>query len=277
MSAVDRDAVAIAVGAISAGGRGENAYAVGAPGDAARVVIARDDELAALGFARPFCARAAAIDGGLDRATALLSRALDDPVRALEVARPSFRRERVGVAIGTSSGGMESATRLFALQRAGLVVSPDIARAATYFAPLDAAIARLGVTPARVTQVLAACASSSIAIGLAARWLDAGLCDLVIAGGYDAVTPFVAAGFEVLRATSATRPRPFRVGRDGMALGEGAAIVALVRGDDTRGAGVLARFAGFGASTDAVHITAPDRTGAGLARAARAALADAST
>ncbi|HEY4116433.1 MAG TPA: beta-ketoacyl synthase N-terminal-like domain-containing protein, partial [Byssovorax sp.] len=183
----------------------------------------------------------------------------------------------VGVAVGTSSGGMESATRLFALRRAGKDVPPELARATTYFAPLDAAIARLGVPPARVTQVLAACAASTIAIGLAARWLDAGLCDVVIAGGYDAVTPFVAAGFEVLRATSPTRPRPFRMGRDGMALGEGAALVALVRGDDAQGAGVLARFSGFGASTDAVHITAPDRTGAGLARAARAALVDAST
>jgi 3-oxoacyl-[acyl-carrier-protein] synthase-1/3-oxoacyl-[acyl-carrier-protein] synthase II len=60
-----------------------------------------------------------------------------------------------------------------------------------------------------------------------------------------------------------------------MALGEGAAIVALVRGDDTRGARVHARFAGFGASNDATHLTAPDRTGGGLARAASAALGDA--
>ncbi len=60
-----------------------------------------------------------------------------------------------------------------------------------------------------------------------------------------------------------------------MSLGEGAAVVALVRGDDTRGAPVMARIAGFGASNDAVHITAPDCTGSGLCRAARAAMADA--
>ncbi len=60
-----------------------------------------------------------------------------------------------------------------------------------------------------------------------------------------------------------------------MALGEGAAIVALVRGDDTRGAPVALRLSGFGVSNDATHITAPDRTGQGLARAAAAALAGA--
>ena len=50
-----------------------------------------------------------------------------------------------------------------------------------------------------------------------------------LAGGFDAISIFVAAGFEALRATTATVPRPFRLGRDGMALGEGAAILALAR------------------------------------------------
>jgi 3-oxoacyl-[acyl-carrier-protein] synthase-1/3-oxoacyl-[acyl-carrier-protein] synthase II len=86
------------------------------------------------------------------------------------------------------------------------------------------------------------------------------------------VTVFVAAGFEALRATTAAPPpRPFRVGRDGMARGEGAAVLALARaaGDD---AGARAFVTGFGASSDAVHLTAPDREGNGLARAAAAAL-----
>src|SRR5437899_1896737 len=79
-------------------------------------------------------------------------------------------------------------------------------------------------------------------------------------------------GVEAIRATTATLPRPFRVGRDGMALGEGAAILALARESvgPTRG-----YVAGFGASTDAVHLTAPDATGRGLATAAKLALADA--
>jgi 3-oxoacyl-[acyl-carrier-protein] synthase-1/3-oxoacyl-[acyl-carrier-protein] synthase II len=113
-----------------------------------------------------------------------------------------------------------------------------------------------------------------VAIGLALRWLDRGACDLVFAGGYDALSVFVAAGFEALRATTSSRPRPFRIGRDGMCLGEGAGVLALVPEARTGGAPVVLRLAGFGASTDAVHITAPDRTGSGLIRAAGRALAD---
>jgi len=138
----------------------------------------------------------------------------------------------------------------------------------------------------RRTLILAACAASTIAIGLGLRWLDRGACDLVIAGGFDAVSVFVAAGFEALRATTATAPRPFRKARDGMCLGEGAGLVALVRRGEERAARAhpplgdaaptLHMFVtGFGAATDAVHITAPDPTGGGLTRAARAALHDA--
>ncbi|MCC6556259.1 MAG: 3-oxoacyl-ACP synthase, partial [Polyangiaceae bacterium] len=171
-----------------------------------------------------------------------------------------------------------AAERFFAARAGGAGVAElaELARGATYFAPLDASLAAHGLERApRRTQILAACAASTIAIGVGLRWLDRDACDLVLAGGYDALSVFVAAGFEALRATTATRPRPFRIGRDGMSLGEGAAVLALVREDRARGAPILLRVAGFGASTDAVHITAPDRTGAGLARAARAALADA--
>jgi 3-oxoacyl-[acyl-carrier-protein] synthase-1/3-oxoacyl-[acyl-carrier-protein] synthase II len=105
------------------------------------------------------------------------------------------------------------------------------------------------------------------------RWLDRGTCDLVLAGGFDAVTVLVAAGFEVLRAiTAVPPPRPFRIDRDGMALGDGAAVLALAR-DDGRPA--HSHLLGFGASSDAVHLTAPDRNGTGLARAATAALEEA--
>jgi 3-oxoacyl-[acyl-carrier-protein] synthase-1/3-oxoacyl-[acyl-carrier-protein] synthase II len=98
----------------------------------------------------------------------------------------------------------------------------------------------------------------------------------VLAGGYDALSLFVAAGFEAIRATTASRPNPFRRGRDGMALGEGACVLAIDRApSDVDAQAGWAQLLGFGAADDAVHITAPDRTGAGLARAAAAALADA--
>jgi 3-oxoacyl-[acyl-carrier-protein] synthase-1/3-oxoacyl-[acyl-carrier-protein] synthase II len=280
------DACVVAIGAVSALGVGREAYDVAREGEPARSAIRRDPELEAAGLRRPFAARAPASVGAAfaDRATGLLASALADAARALDAARPGFRAERVGVAVGTSSGGMLSAERFFAararLQAGEPPASDDdlaeLARRATYFAPLDDALAATGLAPfvARKSHVLAACAASTVALGLALRWLDRGACDVVLAGGYDALSVFVAAGFEALRATTASRSRPFCLERDGMSLGEGAAIVALVREGDTRGAPVLARVAGFGASTDAVHITAPDRTGAGLARAGAAAIAD---
>ncbi|MFO0757178.1 MAG: beta-ketoacyl synthase N-terminal-like domain-containing protein [Byssovorax sp.] len=268
----------IAAGAVSALGLGRAAHAAGKPGEAAHVAIARDPALQAGGLARPFAARAPA-DLGVapsdDRAADLLRAALGQLLAELDRVRPGFRGEQLGIAIGTSSGGMLSAERFFAARAQGSTTA-TLCRKATYFAPLDEALDEAGLgAVARRTQVLAACAASTLAIGIGMRWLDRGACDLVIAGGYDGLGVFVASGFEVLRATSASLPRPFRVGRDGMALGEGAGLVALVRAGDERHARALVHVAGFGASTDAVHITAPDRTGDGLRRAAEAALADA--
>ncbi len=196
-------------------------------------------------------------------------------VRALDEHRPGWRAERIGIAMGTSSGGMLTAERFFAARAAGKDLAP-LARRATYFAPMVDVLAAYGLGDvSRRTLLLAACAASTIAIGLGVRWLDRGACDLVIAGGFDALSTFVASGFEALRATTASAPRPFRKGRDGMCLGEGAGVVALVRRGEERSARSRLFVCGFGASTDAVHITAPDATGGGLARAAQAALHDA--
>ena len=274
------DACVIAVGAVSPFGLGDEATPAAVAGEPARVAITRDAVLEAAGLRRPFVARAPAALGEApapsgDRAADLLLAALAQVTAALDATRPGWRRERLGVAVGTSSGGMLTSERFFAARAAGSA-TPELARGATYFAPLDAALAALDLDTVKPrAQILAACAASTIALGLGLRWLDRGACDLVLAGGYDAVSVFVAAGFEVLRATTAGSPRPFRVGRDGMCLGEGAGIVALVREGDRGSALPLVRIAGFGASNDAVHITAPDRTGSGLARAGAAALADA--
>jgi 3-oxoacyl-[acyl-carrier-protein] synthase II len=256
----------VAFGAVSALGEGEQAYSAGTVGEGARVAIARDEELARAGLGRPLAARAPLASTEEDRATTILKRALALCATDLDRVRPAWRRERVGLAIGTSSGGMRSAERLFA-------GDATMAAHATYFAPLSAATSSLRLAFAPATLVLGACAAGAIAIGLGARWLREGACDLVLAGGFDAVSVFVAAGFEVLRATTGNAPpRPFRVGRDGMVLGEAAAVLALAPPGDPR---ARAYVAGFGASADAVHLTAPDRTGDGLARAAEAALREA--
>ncbi|MEP7052341.1 MAG: beta-ketoacyl synthase N-terminal-like domain-containing protein [Pseudomonadota bacterium] len=260
----------LAAGVVSPLGEGPAAFSVGELGARAVTRVRADAEFAAAGLRRPNVARAE-LDAPGDRASALLDRALTLLVAELDRALPNFRSLRVGIALGTSSGGLGALTELLAARARQQPVSREQAQASSYFGPLRV-LERLGVEPVRLTQVLAACASSTVAMGVGCRWLEAGVCDLVIAGGYDALTLFAAAGFEVLGATTATVPQPFRKGRDGLALGEGAALVALVRGNDGP---LLGYVLGFGVGCDAVHVTAPDRTGAGLARAASAALRDA--
>jgi 3-oxoacyl-[acyl-carrier-protein] synthase-1/3-oxoacyl-[acyl-carrier-protein] synthase II len=190
-------------------------------------------------------------------------------VAELERHEPGWRQLRVGVVIGTSSGGLAALER--ALPSADGVAATALLRESAYFSPLSGVARLLGREPDRLVSLYAACASSTLALGLGLRWLELDLFDLVIAGGYDAESDWVSAGFDSLKATSVGPPRPFRAERDGMALGEGAALLALSRSSQAARGFVR----GFGATSDAVHITAPDRTGRSLARAAQAALSDA--
>ena len=261
----------IAAGVISPLGEGAAGYAVGGLGARPETRVGPDRELTEAGLRRPNAARVALAASTGDRAQALLDRALSLLLLELERVRPNFRELRLGLVLGTSSGGLGSLTELLALRARGQNISREQALSASYFGPLRA-LDRFALNPLRATQVLSACASSTVALGIGCRWLEADACDLVIAGGYDALTTFAAAGFEALGATTASVPRPFRRDRDGLALGEGAALVALARVSDVP---ALGHVLGFGIGCDAVHVTAPDRTGAGLARAARAALLDA--
>jgi 3-oxoacyl-[acyl-carrier-protein] synthase-1/3-oxoacyl-[acyl-carrier-protein] synthase II len=264
----------VAAGAISSLGTGRRAWSVGEVGAEAKTAIARDQELSEVGLRRPFAARVRDLPpGDGDRAARLLRFAATELARALDARLGDWRSRRVALAIGTSGGGMPSQTRSFALLAQGAQLTPELAQAAPYFGPLVEIDRALEVALEPRVQVLAACASSTVALGLGARWLDQDVADIVIAGGYDALSPFIAAGFEVLGATS-EHSRPFRADRDGMALGEGAALVALMRAEDAPSQ-ALGFLRGFGAASDAVHVTAPDRQGRGLTRAAQAALDDA--
>ncbi|WP_027760862.1 beta-ketoacyl-[acyl-carrier-protein] synthase family protein [Streptomyces sp. AA1529] len=129
-----------------------------------------------------------------------------------------------------------------------------------------------------------ACASGGTAIGTAASLLRDGSCDVVLAGGTEAnVTPLMVTGFNQMGALSRrvdepeAASRPFDQDRDGFVIGEGSGVLVLEREADAaaRGARVRARLAGYGASADAHHITAPEPEGASVLRAVENALAQA--
>src|SRR5262245_24338639 len=110
------DACVIAMGAVSALGTGSAACPAGSVGSKAEVAIRQDPELCSAGLRRPFSARAAedlGVPSSGDRATDLLMAAVQQLSADLERARPGWKSERIGVALGTSSGGMLTAERFF--------------------------------------------------------------------------------------------------------------------------------------------------------------------
>jgi 3-oxoacyl-[acyl-carrier-protein] synthase II len=129
-----------------------------------------------------------------------------------------------------------------------------------------------------------ACASGLHSIGLAARSIRHGECDIMVAGGAEAcVAPLALAGFTAMHALSTRNDaptaasRPFDRGRDGFVIAEGAGIVVLESLEHAlaRGARIHAEVAGFGMTADAFHMTAPRDDGDGARRAMALAMADA--
>ena len=114
-----------------------------------------------------------------------------------------------------------------------------------------------------ITIIANACASGANAIGHAWDLLRCGRAGRVFAGGYDALSQLVFAGFDSLQALSPTQCRPFDAHRDGLALGEGAAMLALETLDSAkkRNAEILGEIAGYGAATDMHHLTQPHPDG----------------
>ncbi len=270
----------VAVGAVTGLGRGPGACSVGDVGRRPATVVREVPWLGTAGLRRPFAALAAPellpdrSASVVDPARVLLDAALTDLSRELDVRRSGWRQERVAVCLGSSSGGMASQIELFERASRGESVPAELAERATYFGPIRQVRRSLGLDAGLDVHVLAACASSTFSIGLGCRWLELGFCDIVIAGGYDVVTLLVAAGFESLAATSARGPRPFCTDRDGLSLGDGAAVMALARASEDPEEAPFSVL-GFGASADAHHPTAPDPSGRFLCLAAERALSDA--
>ena len=127
--------------------------------------------------------------------------------------------------------------------------------------------------------VVSACSAGADAIGTAIRMIQAGDADAVVTGGSEAaLTALSRAAFAALDALSDSGiSRPFDARRDGFVMGEGAGVLVLEDAEKAAARGVkpLATLRGYGATSDAFHITAPDKAGTGPANAIRKALADA--
>jgi len=127
--------------------------------------------------------------------------------------------------------------------------------------------------------VVSACAAGAQAIGAATRMIESGDAEAAIAGGAEAaITGLATAAFAAMGATSPTGiSRPFDARRDGFVMGEGAGILLLEEADaaERRGAEIVGEVLGYGATSDAHHLTAPEPSGHEAARAIELALDDA--
>ena len=193
--------------------------------------------------------------------------------------------EKVGVIIGSGIGGIGSLEEQHkkALEKGFDRLSPFfILQMIINMAPGLVTI-RYGCKGPNWSPV-SACATSAHAIGEAVKSIRMGETDAMIAGGAEAaITPLGVGGFAAMKALStrnddpAHASRPFDKDRDGFVEGEGAGIVVLEEMEHARrrGANILAEVVGYGANSDAHHVTAPAPEGEGAARCMRLALADA--
>ncbi len=193
--------------------------------------------------------------------------------------------ERVAIVMGSGIGGLSTWEREYKVlnERGAARVSPFlITMMVPNMAAGQLAIA-LGATGPTQCPVLA-CATGAEAIAEGLELIRRGDADVVIAGSAEApITPLSMAGFCAIRAISTRNDdpqrasRPFDAGRDGFVMSEGAGAVVLESPEhaERRGAEPIAKVAGYGRTTDAYHVTAPDAEGRGVERAMRLALEDA--
>ncbi|WP_166358032.1 beta-ketoacyl-[acyl-carrier-protein] synthase family protein [Pseudomonas akapageensis] len=190
----------------------------------------------------------------------------DDIRQAIE----RYGSSRIGIVLGTSTSGIEEASRDITvyLRDRHFPASYDY-RQQELSAPANFLADWLQVSgPAYVIST--ACTSSARALMSAQRLLDLDLCDAVICGGVDSLCKLTLNGFLALEAISNQRCNPFSRNRDGINIGEAAALFLMSKTHDV-GAPAIALL-GAGASSDAHHISAPDPTGQGALQAMRKAL-----
>lgn len=201
-----------------------------------------------------------------------------------QAGKPEVDPDRLGAVVATGIGGITSllASYDILLDRGPSRISPHMVPMIMPNGP--AAVVGLDVgARAGVHAPVSACASGAEAISYAARMIQTGRADVVIAGGTEAaIHPITMAGFAAMRALSTrnddptTASRPYDIDRDGFVLSEGAGIIVMESEEfaRARGAEILGRYAGAGLTSDGHHIAQPDPEGTGAARAITEALAE---
>ncbi|KPV40139.1 3-oxoacyl-ACP synthase [Thiohalorhabdus denitrificans] len=209
------------------------------------------------------------------------SMAMDDS--GLEITEDNA--ERVGVAIGSGIGGLPFIEKAHESYMNGgpRKISPFFIPA-SIINMVSGHFSIIHGTKGPNVAAVTACATGTHAIGDAARLIQYGDADAMVAGGTEScISPLAVGGFAAAKALSTNNDdprgasRPFDAERDGFILGEGAGVVVLEEREAAiaRGARIYAEVGGYGMSADAYHMTAPSEDGEGASRCMELALRDA--
>lgn len=220
----------------------------------------------------------------LSRGTMMVRVAAAEALRDAALDLAPEDRTRIGVILGSDLGGMpagEAGYRaLHHPYRSGRWEARDAWRAllldSFICSVADQLALHYGLSGTSLVMSTA-CSAGLHALGVGADLIRSGQAEVMLVGGIDPLSEMPQAGFGVLRSLAAGPIRPFDKERDGTLLGEASAILVLESEAHARQRGARARaeIAGYGGSTDAYHMTRPDESGGGPARAMRAALDDA--
>lgn len=209
----------------------------------------------------------------MDRASQLCLVAVREAMNSSRLNVSSLDKVRCGVSFGTCLEGMRSGAEYYRRLKKNNRAYASLLLDFPPYSPGTRVCIEYGFLGPNIV-ISTACSSANVAMGYGYDLIQNEMADVMIAGGFDTMAEIACSGFGVLRNLSPDICRPFDRNRNGLILGEGAACIILEEAKHCmkRGGGVYAEFMGYGMSTDAYHMTAPDVTGKGPAKAMQKAM-----
>ncbi|MDI5875642.1 beta-ketoacyl-[acyl-carrier-protein] synthase family protein [Shewanella xiamenensis] len=205
----------------------------------------------------------------------LLLAAAQQITDTVEQAKQTYGADRIGVVLGTSTSGISKGEAALAYRNQHGHFPADYHYFQQELGSTSDFLRQLFALQGPCYTISTACSSSAKVFASAKRLLEAKLCDMVIVGGIDSLCQLTVNGFHALESVSKGHCNPFSANRDGINIGEGAALFTLTLATDNTANEACVLLAGIGESSDAHHMSAPHPEGAGAIAAMQAALADA--
>jgi len=205
----------------------------------------------------------------------LLLAAAQQITDTVEQAKQTYGANRIGVVLGTSTSGISKGEAALAYRNQHGHFPADYHYFQQELGSTSDFLRQLFALQGPCYTISTACSSSAKVFASAKRLLEAKLCDMVIVGGIDSLCQLTVNGFHALESVSKGHCNPFSANRDGINIGEGAALFTLTLATDNTANEACVLLAGIGESSDAYHMSAPHPEGAGAIAAMQAALDDA--